>query len=78
VYSPPPVSRLNEKEARNETVATRVCRNCDVRFSCRSFREYLRIYRSRDLPRFKRMYEDAGSEQDRETRIDIALETTPT
>jgi hypothetical protein len=77
VYSPPPVNSLNRKEVRNATFAMRVCRNCDARFSCRSFREYLKTYRSHDLPRFKHIYEDAGPEEDRETRMDAGLEAAP-
>lgn len=76
IYAPPSVNKLNEKEVRNETFATRVCRNCDVRFSCRSYREYLRTYRPRDLPRFKDIYEDDGPESEVEARRDIALQAT--
>lgn len=35
-FAPSPVRRLRRRETRNETFATRVCRNCDARFSCRS------------------------------------------
>ncbi len=75
VYIPPPPSHLSKKEIRDETFATRVCRNCDVRFSCLSFREYLKTYRPKELPKFRDIYEDAGAEQDREARIDAGLET---
>lgn len=77
VFSPTPVSQLDKKEVRNETFAMRVCRNYDVRFSCQSFREYLKTYKSRDLPRFKGIYGDAGPEPEREARMDAGLETTP-
>ena len=41
-FRPPPVERLKEvlQGTRNVRFATQVCRNCDVRFSCSSFRDY--------------------------------------
>ena len=41
-FSPPPVDRLKEVllGTRNVRFATQVCRNCDVRFSCSSYRDY--------------------------------------
>lgn len=41
-FSPPPVDRLKEVMlgTRNVRFATQVCRNCDVRFSCSSYRDY--------------------------------------
>jgi hypothetical protein len=74
-FAPPPVNRLKEIEVRNVTFATRVCRNCDARFSCRSYRDYVKTSRSRDLPRFKDIYNDAGPEADRESRMDAGLTT---
>lgn len=74
-FVPPPVNRLKQIEVRNVTFATRVCRNCDLRFSCRSYRDYVKTSRSRDLPRFKDIYNDAGPEADRESRMDAGLTT---
>lgn len=73
IYAPPPASKLSKKEVGDETFATRACGNCDLRFSCRAFREYLKNYRTRDLPKFKDIYEDAGPESERENRIDDGL-----
>ena len=41
-FAPPPVERLREAlpGARQERFAVRVCRNCDARFSCDSYRQY--------------------------------------
>lgn len=72
-YAPPPVKRLKEVEVGRQTFATRVCANCDVRFSCGSYRRYLKTSRSRDLPRFRDIYEDVGAETDREARKDAGL-----
>lgn len=73
LYAPPPAQHLKRKEAKNQTFATRVCRNCDVRYSCESYRDYVKTSRSRDLPRFREIYEDAGAESDRDSRMDAAL-----
>ena len=70
VYFPPSVKRLNEVEVGRQTFATRVCTNCDVRFSCFPYRRHLKTSRSRDLPRFRDIYEDVGPETDREARKD--------
>jgi hypothetical protein len=43
VFTPPPLERLNEliTGAKYKVrFATHVCRNCDARFSCKSYREY--------------------------------------
>lgn len=43
VFAPPPLSRLNETMQGIKFRArfgTHVCRNCDARFSCKSYREY--------------------------------------
>jgi hypothetical protein len=41
-FSPPPLDRLNEfmPGTRNVRFGTHVCRNCDARFSCTSYRQY--------------------------------------
>jgi len=42
-FSPPPLDRLNalvEGTKLKVRFATHVCRNCDARFSCKSYREY--------------------------------------
>ncbi|GJQ37364.1 MAG: hypothetical protein JETCAE01_33740 [Anaerolineaceae bacterium] len=43
VFAPPPMERLNELVTGAKykvRFATHVCRNCDARFSCKSYREY--------------------------------------
>ncbi len=42
-FTAPPTEKLFEKEEGERNIfAVRVCRNCDSRFSCDSFREYVR------------------------------------
>ncbi|MGH7846478.1 MAG: PD-(D/E)XK nuclease family protein [Candidatus Binatia bacterium] len=74
-YSPTPLKTLKKREVGNRTFATRVCRNCDVRFSCRSYRNYVRTSKSRDLPRLREIYEDTGTGVDQQARLDAGLET---
>jgi hypothetical protein len=72
-FAPPPVSRLREKEGKM-VFATRVCRNCDARHSCSSYREYAQAPVRRDSIRMREFYDDgAGSEQDE--RRDLLLDT---
>jgi hypothetical protein len=40
-FAPPPVETLRQRTVEGgDTFATRVCGNCDARFSCTSYREY--------------------------------------
>lgn len=39
-FTPASVSKLKDKQGTKSAFATRVCRNCDARFSCDSYREY--------------------------------------
>lgn len=73
VYSPPEPERLETVEVGKQTFAIRVCLNCDARFSCTSYRRYVKNSRSRDLPRFRDIYEDSGTESEREARMDAGL-----
>jgi hypothetical protein len=45
-FQPPTVAMLRKEEVKGRSFASRVCRNCDIRFSCSSFRKY-----SMGLPR---------------------------
>lgn len=61
-FSAPPVDRLLEKDSGGRGVfATRVCRNCDARFSCPSFREYARTSDSRNSG-FRAYFDDYGTD----------------
>jgi PD-(D/E)XK nuclease superfamily len=73
-FSPPSVRQLKRREGDRSSFATRVCRNCDLRFSCTSFRKYVKTSKSRNLPRFREIYEDAGPEPDLHARLDTEVE----
>lgn len=75
-FSPPSPRRLNEKIHTNETFARRVCSNCDVRFSCGAYREHVTGSQSRDLRKFREIYEEQASEGERDGRLDAAMTDT--
>lgn len=61
-FSAPPVPRLLENDEGGRGIfATRVCRNCDARFSCPSFREYARQSDSRNEG-FRKYFDDYGTD----------------
>lgn len=72
-FSPPTSAKLRGKVYGNETFASRVCSNCDIRFSCGSYREYVTGSKSRDLKKFREIYEEQPSEDERDARLDAAL-----
>lgn len=63
-FHPPPASDLAKREGRRGAFATRVCRNCDVRFSCSSYREYARKYKDRGWTKFADFYDLEGVEEE--------------
>lgn len=66
-FSPPPFETLNKKvEGTRQKFATRVCRNCDARFSCDSYREYSQKTAS-FAGGFTQYISDLGANEDVET-----------
>ena len=72
-FSAPTSAKLRGKVYGTETFASRVCSNCDIRFSCGSYREYVTGSRSRDLKKFREIYEEQPSEDEKDARLDAAL-----
>lgn len=56
-------------EGTNILFVTRVCRNCDARFSCDSFREYALTASGNSQSNFKKYLEDFGNDSDQEDWI---------
>ena len=56
-FSPPSLSALQTKEGKRETFATRVCRNCDARFSCNSYLQYAMKHKDRKWTKFAGFYD---------------------
>ena len=66
-FSPPTLKELQKPlEGTNIRFATRVCRNCDSRFSCSAFREYVLSMGSKSYSQFKKYFDDLGDEVDTE------------
>ena len=66
-FEPTPVDVLKAKmEGSNKLFATRVCRNCDARFSCQSYREYASQSGARAKSNFKKYFEDFGDDLQQE------------
>ncbi|MED4942984.1 PD-(D/E)XK nuclease family protein [Heyndrickxia coagulans] len=72
-FSPPPVEKLHSKGQDNKSFVEHVCRNCDVRFSCESFKEYA-FSSSRAKNNFLAFYDDYGTEHERVEVIEANLE----
>lgn len=79
-FSPPPVKQLQERDEGRRTFATRICVNCDVRFSCSSYRDYARNNKDRNWRKFADFYDLETDEADSISRFaataDIANDDT--
>ena len=76
-FHPTPVEILQEKmEGTNALFATRVCRNCDARFSCSSYREYAIGKGKGERGNFKKYFDDFGSDTDKEEWVNANLQNT--
>lgn len=56
-FHPPSLDSLTKREGAVGSFATRVCRNCDMRFSCSSYREYARKFKDRGWTKFADFYD---------------------
>jgi len=56
--------------------ATRVCRNCDARFSCESYRRYMLGTGDKGKASFKKYIEDIAPEGDQEEWLNASLSAT--
>jgi len=72
-FLPAPLERLKMKDG-DVLFATRVCRNCDARFSCSSYREYALGTSVRTSSGYKKYIEDLGNEVDVENWKSVNLE----
>jgi hypothetical protein len=60
IFHPAPLSKLKSKEAGMRNIfASHVCRNCDARYSCSSYREYSIKY-GRSGKHFMKYFSDLG------------------
>lgn len=78
-FHPASTDVLNEKmEGTSALFATRVCRNCDARFSCSSYREYAVGKGKGERGNFKKYFEDFGSDTDQEEWVNSNLQAKNT
>lgn len=69
-FEPQPIEILKGKILGTNTIfATRVCRNCDARFSCEAYRDYALQTGTRTQSNFKKYFEDYGSDLEQEEFI---------
>lgn len=61
-------------EGTNALFGTRVCRNCDARFSCSSYRDYATSKGKGERGSFKKYFEDFGSDSDKEEWVNANLQ----
>jgi hypothetical protein len=74
-FRPATIDTLNSKlEGTNAYFGTRVCRNCDARFSCSSYREYATSKGKGERGNFKKYFDDFGSDSDKEDWINANLQ----
>jgi hypothetical protein len=73
-FSPASVSRLRQDYGGGK-FATRVCRNCDARFSCSSYRKYASGSSAKSFSRYKKYISDLGPEDEIEARKTTNLES---
>lgn len=73
-FKPASVETLRSTmEGTNALFGTRVCRNCDVRFSCASYREYATSKGKGERGSFRKYFDDFGSDTDKEEWVNANL-----
>lgn len=68
-FCPPPLKRLEESDGQRGTFASRVCRNCDLRFSCSSYRQYAQKHKDRSWTKYGDFYDQEPEEAEQLTRF---------
>ena len=81
-FEPPDVARLQDKvfPGARWVFAVQVCRNCDARFSCESYRQYARQSQQKGaaMSYFHEYYDDYGPDDEREAWTLAALSALAT
>jgi len=77
-FKPPRVEVLiSEFGNTRQKFGTRICRNCDARFSCTPFRNFVIATNARTGLDFARYFADFGSDDDRAARVSVTLDAAP-
>lgn len=72
-FDPPGPKALAREEVAGQSVATRMCRNCDVRFSCRSFTEYLKTAGTKGRKGPERFLLEGRTDEETDARYETDL-----
>jgi hypothetical protein len=74
-FTPPPAERLSERRHdQGALFATRVCNNCDARYSCPAYRMYITGSKKQEQISFRSYFMDAQSDASRSLKLDAGLE----
>ncbi|HSY62736.1 MAG TPA: PD-(D/E)XK nuclease family protein [Cytophaga sp.] len=76
-FAPPTVTKLKAKAGgknSRENFATRVCRNCDARFSCTAYRQYAAGTQGKTLYNFRQFWIDAEAPQEQEDFLTSSID----
>ena len=77
-FAPPPLDRLMSRQpGTNALFAVNVCRNCDARFSCASYRDYARTSSRGAEQRFRQYLDDFGEDAERSERVLASAPPSP-
>jgi hypothetical protein len=75
LFDPPSVEALKEKMGGGKTVfARKICRNCDIRFSCDSYREYSVNRRNLSTDDLLHLMKQNGDDKDHLTFKNVSFE----
>jgi hypothetical protein len=75
-FEAPSLDYLTRKiEGTSVIFATRICRNCDGRFSCAAYREYALQSGAKTSADFKKYYEEYRDDADQEVFINANIDT---
>ncbi len=76
-FHPAPLDVLQSKMTGSNTLfATRICRNCDARFSCSSYREYALGKGKGEKGSFSKYFDDYGNDSDQEEWVNANLKNS--
>lgn len=77
-FKPPRVETLQEEVGTTrQKFGTRVCRNCDARFSCTSYRNFVIATNARTGIDFRTYFADFGSDDEKAENVGLTLEVAP-
>jgi hypothetical protein len=69
-FAPPPLEKLMGRQPGTKAIfAVNICRHCDARFSCASYREYARLSSRGAEQHFRQYLEDFGADDERSDRV---------